>query len=127
MEELLVIGKIKKELFRKKYDNIKTEKVIVTCERIRHIQARHPEDYELFIKYCKECIELPDIIINDGKNVETVFMIKKLPGLNLNIVIHLSLENGENKLDHSVMTCWRIRDKNLAKLMHKNQVLYKKE
>lgn len=127
MDELLVIGKIKRELFRKKYDNIKTEKVIVTCERIRHIQVRHPEDYELFIKYCKECIELPDIIINDDKNVETVFMIKKLAELNLNIVIRLSLENGENMLDNSVMTCWRIRDKNLLKLMRKNQVLYKKE
>ena len=125
--ELLIIGKIKKELFSKKYGNIKTEKVIVTCERIRHIQARHPEDYELFIKYRKECIESPDIIINDDKNVETVFMIKKLPDVNLNIVIRLSLKNEENRLDHSVMTCWRVRNKNLVKMMRKNQVLYKKE
>ena len=127
MEELLEIGKIKKELFHRKYNNIKTEKVIITQERIHHIQVRHPEDYELFIKYRKECIEFPDIIINDDKNVETVFMIKKLPDVNLNIVIRLSLENEENRLDHSVMTCWRIRNKNLEKMMRKNQILYKRE
>ena len=127
MEELLEIGKVKKELFHRKYNNIKTEKVIITQERIHHIQVRHPDDYELFIKYRKECIESPDIIINDDKNVETVFMIKKLPDVNLNIVIRLSLENEENRLDHSVMTCWRVRNKNLVKMMRKNQVLYKKE
>ena len=53
MEELLEIGKIKKELFRRKYNNIKTDKVIITQERIHHIQVRHPDDYELFIKYRK--------------------------------------------------------------------------
>ena len=113
MEELLEIGKIKKELFRRKYNNIKTDKVIITQERIHHIQVRHPDDYELFIKYRKECVECPDIIINDDKNTETVFMIKKLSDMNLNIVIRLSLENEENLLNHSVMTCWRIRNKNL--------------
>lgn len=127
MEELLEIGKIKKELFRRKYNNIKTDKVIITQERIRHIQVRHPDDYKLFIKYRKECVECPDIIINDDKNTETVFMIKKLSDMNLNIVIRLSLENEENLLNHSVMTCWRIRNKNLKKMMRKNQILYKKE
>lgn len=127
MEELLEIGKIKKELFRRKYNNIKTDKVIITQERIHHIQVRHPDDYELFIKYRKECVECPDIIINDDKNTETVFMIKKLSDMNLNIVIRLSLKNEENLLNHSVMTCWRIRNKNLKKMMRKNQILYKKE
>ena len=127
MEELLEIGKIKKELFRRKYNIIKTDKVIITQERIHHIQVRHPYDYELFIKYRKEWVECPDIIINDDKNTETVFMIKKLSDMNLNIVIRLSLENEENLLNHSVMTCWRIRNKNLKKMMRKNQILYKKE
>ena len=127
MEELLEIGEIKKELFGKKYSNIKTEKVIITGERIRHIQVRHPEDYELFIMYRKECIEFPDIIINDDKNMDTVFMIKRLSDMNLNIVIRLSMENEENLRSHSVMTCWRIRDKNLEKMMRKNEILYKRE
>lgn len=48
-------------------------------------------------------------------------MIKKLSDMNLNIVIRLSLENEENLLNHSVMTCWRIRNKNLKKMMCKNR------
>ena len=68
-----------------------------------------------------------DMIISDGKNVGTAFLIKQLPNTNLNVVIRLVLENEDSQLKNSVMTFWRIRNKNLKKLIEKNQLLYKKE
>lgn len=54
-------------------------------------------------------------------------MVKKLPETNLNVVVRVVLETDDNNLKNSVMTFYRIRDKNLKKLIEKNRLLYKKE
>lgn len=123
--EIIKLGKVNKKIFQEKYGKIQTDEVIVTNERIAHI--KHPQDYDLFEQFCGECICTPDLVISDEKNIGTVFMIKKLPETNLNIVLRLVLENEQSTLKNSVMTFWRIRDRNLQKLIAKNQVLYKKE
>ncbi len=51
----------------------------------------------------------------------------KLPETNLNVVVRVVLETDDNNLKNSVMTFYRIRDKNLKKLIEKNRLLYKKE
>ena len=127
LTEIYNIGKIDTKLYRKKFGNIQTDEVIVTNERIEHIKSHHPEDYELFERYGKDCIADPDLIISDEKNAGTAFLIKKLPNTNLNVVLRLVLENEDSKLKNSVMTFWRIRKRNVEKLIEKNQILYKKE
>ena len=64
----------------------------------------------------------------------TWFFEKKLQGTNLNVVVRIALEIDEKGLKNSVMTFYRIRERNLRKmieknssLMGKNSVLYKKE
>ena len=54
-------------------------------------------------------------------------MIKKLPDTNLNVVVRVVLETDEEGLKNSVMTFYRIRERNLRKLAEKNKLLYKKE
>ena len=54
-------------------------------------------------------------------------MIKKLPEMNLNVVVCVVLQTDESNLKNSVMTFYRIREKNLKKLIEKNSLLYKKE
>ena len=69
----------------------------------------------------------PILIIKDIKHCGTVFMIKKLPQTNLNVIVRVVLETDNNNLKNSIMTFYRIRDKNLKKLIEKNRLLYKKE
>lgn len=92
-----------------------------------HIRERHSIDYELFENYGAQCVQNPDYIIKDGKNRNTVFMIKKLPDTNLNVISKLALDTDKNKLKNSVMTFYRIRERNLEKLIAKNTLLYRKE
>lgn len=73
-----------------------------------------------FEQYGIQCVQNPDYIIKDGKNENTVFMIMKLPNTNLNVVSRLALETDKNGLKNSVMTFYRIRERNLKKLMDKN-------
>lgn len=127
MAELRVLGEIDESSLRMEFGALQSAEVIVTEERIRHIQERHPQEVELFELYGQETIVEPDIIVRDMKNAGTVFMIKHLPDCNINVVVRLALETEDKELKNSVMTFYRIRTKNLVKLLRKNKEIYRKE
>lgn len=60
---LIYIGKIDIEKYKCITDDIQTDDVIITEERIQHIKERHPNDYEKYYKYMREIIESPEYII----------------------------------------------------------------
>lgn len=128
------LGEIKGDIIEREFGEIRTSEIIVTEEREEHIKERHSEDYELFEEYGIEAVTDPDYIIVDGKHKGTVFMVKKLEDTNLNVVVRIALETDEKEFKNSVMTFYRIRERNLRKLIEKNSkligkdsVLYKKE
>lgn len=45
------VCKLDKELYKVITEDIRTDEVIITDERIQHIQERHPDDYERFSTY----------------------------------------------------------------------------
>lgn len=108
------------------YFNLTTDETIVTDERFAHILQNHPQDVDLFECYGKACIEQPDMILQDIEHQGTIFMIKKLPDTNLNVVVRLVLQGKDISRKNSVMTFYRIREKNLEKLINKNKLLYSK-
>ena len=81
----------------------------------------------MFERYAGELVSSPDILLKDRKNAGTIFAVEKLPDTNLNVVILLVLDTDESSLKNSVMTFYRIRDKNLKKLMERNPILYIRE
>lgn len=127
MSEIIPLGKINIDLFKKEFGTIQTPEIIVTNERLAHIKERHPEDFELFQKHGIDSVQSPDIILKDTKHEGTIFMIKQLPDTNLNVVVRVILETDNKNLKNSIMTFYRIRNKNLDKMLKKNMVLYKKE
>lgn len=54
-------------------------------------------------------------------------MIKQIENSNINIIIRLVLETDNPQFKNSIMTMYRIRNRNLKKLIEKNTLLYKKE
>ena len=50
------IGKIDKNIYKCITDNIATDEVIITDERIQHIKDRHPNDYEKYYSLLKEIL-----------------------------------------------------------------------
>ena len=134
MAVILSLGKIDLSLLKDEFGKIQTDEIIITEERINHIKMRHPEDYSLFNIYGAICVKDPDYIIKDGKHDGTIFMVKKLEDTNLNVVARIALETDDKGIMNSVMTFYRIRERNLIKLIRKNSsltgkdaLLYKKE
>ncbi|HJA65076.1 MAG TPA: hypothetical protein H9955_02065 [Candidatus Mediterraneibacter cottocaccae] len=54
-------------------------------------------------------------------------MVRKLPDTNLNVVVRVALDTDEEGLKNSVMTFYRIRERNLKKLIAKNSILIGKD
>ena len=98
MAEIISLGKINTEVLKSEFGILQTDEIIVTDERIDHIKNRHPEDYSLFTIYGASSVSDLDFVIKDEKNKGTVFMVKKLPVTNLNVVVRVVLESDDMKL-----------------------------
>ncbi|MBD5104791.1 MAG: hypothetical protein HDT47_08020 [Ruminococcaceae bacterium] len=127
MAEVIILGKLNTQPLEAEFGKLKTDEIVVTNERIEHIRNRHPNDFSLFEQYGAETVVNPDSIIKDCKNNGTVFMVKRLEKTNLNGVVRLVLNSDAENLKNSIMTFYRLRDKNLKKIEKNNKVLYKKE
>ena len=125
--EITVLGNLDPTSLSAFFGQLQTTEVVVTAERIAHIKERHPEDFLLFEQYGRETVLSPDLIIRDDKHTGTIFAVKKLPDTNLNVVVRLVLETDEVGLKNSIMTFYRLRERNLKKLIEKNQLLYTRE
>ena len=127
VQNVQYIGKIDKELLEKEFGVLNTSDVVLTDERKVHIKKQHPNDFEIFEKNREDVVTHPQIILKDEKNSNTIFMIKHIADTNLNIVVKLSVVDDTKHPQNSIMTSYRIRDKNLKKLEKRNKVLYKSE
>lgn len=127
MAEVTILGKLNTQPLETEFGKLKTDEIVVTDEKIQHIRNRHPNDFLLFEQYGVETVKNPDSIIKDCKNNGTVFMVKRLENTNLNVVVRLVLSSDAEKFKNSIMTFYRLRDKNLKKIEKNNKILYKKE
>ena len=117
-EEYKEIGPFEIKVLKKFY-NIKTNKLIITKERIEHINKRHNNDYNLYGKYMTLIIKEPDYILLDSKNNNTVLYLKKIEELNLQMVIKLQTESKLNKAN-TVITFWHMRDRSYKQIIRNN-------
>lgn len=125
--EYTSLGNLNCDYLSGEFGELQTSEIVVTAERLEHIRERHISDLPLFEEYALSAVTKPDIVLKDSEHKGTVFMVKKLPETNLNVVVRLALSTDTQGLKSSVMTFYRIREKNLKKLKNKHKVLYKKE
>ena len=126
LSQIKTLGKLNTEIIEMEFGNIQTSDVILTKERSTHIMSHHSQDYKLFENHGSISIEQPDYIIKDKNHIGTVFMVKKMSNTNLNVIVRIALSTDKDGLHNSVMTFYRLRERNLEKLINKHKLLYKK-
>lgn len=99
------IGTLNRELYRCVTQDITTDEVIITDERIQHIKERHPGDYERYFGYLKEIVEDPDYILaaNKARSADT--------------------EGYKN----SIISFQKVDDRRYTRYTRSEKVLYKRE
>lgn len=122
------IGKIDKNIYKCITEDIRTDEVIITDERIQHIKDRHPNDYERYCTYMREIIEKPEYIIEANKENSALILKSFVYGdEKFKTVLRLiaSIENSDFK--NSIITFMKIDEKEWKRLIKNKKILYKSE
>jgi hypothetical protein len=123
------VGKINKEIYKCVAENIVTDDVIITSERIGHIKERHPNDFERYYEYLKEIVEDPDYIIETSKPNTSLILkdIVESDEKHFKTVLRLVTSSDNLGLKNSIITFMKINEKEWNRLIRNKKILYKKE
>ena len=122
------ITKLNTDLFRCISSTITTSDVIITEERITHIQQRHPNDFERYEGYMREIIEQPDYILEANKPY-TAFLLKEFTesDMRFRLILRLSVQGDPDGYKNSVITFLKVEEKRYKRYLRTKKILYKRE
>lgn len=124
--KLHVIAKIDK----KKYgiEELNTNEVVITDERINHIKEHHHEVFEFVMEKMKDTVEEPDYVYDETLHEDTRWAIKLVNGENIRIVLKLSVGKKNSKFKNAVITAQLIPSHRIERHIKTNRIkmVYKK-
>lgn len=109
-------------------DEIATDEVIITDERIRHIQERHPNDFERYERFIKDILEDPDYILEANKP-NTAFLLKKFIENDgqFQLILRLAVLGDPDGYKNSIITFLKVEEKRYSRYLRTKNILYKSE
>lgn len=123
-----LVGKINKEIYKCITDDIVTDEVIITDERIRHIKERRGEEfYNTYADKFIDIIQYPDYIFADKSNTALVCKEFARNGKFVNVVLRISVSNDNPEYKNSIITVVGENKKRFQQRLRNNKPLYKKE
>ena len=124
------VGKINRDIYKCITENIVTDEVIITDERIEHIEQGHPGDYRRFGKYIPTIISEPDYLIRDDR-ANTAMVLKMImddnTGEYFRLALRLVTSSDNPSYKNFVITFMHIRKRAYERIVRNKEVLYKKE
>ena len=123
------VGKIDKEIFKCITEEIRTDEVIITDERIAHIRERRGNEfYDKYSGLFHEILKSPDFIFGE-KREHTALVCKKIieDEKYVNLVLRIAIETDNPEYKNSIITAIGESEKRFAQRLRNNAVLYKNE
>lgn len=122
------VCRLDRELYSVITDDIQTDEVIITDERIKHVKEHHPNDYERFNSYLAEIVQKPDYIIRDDRPY-TGMLLKEFTigekGEHFRIALRLATSRDPAHYKNSIITFLKIREREWRRLIRNKEILYK--
>lgn len=127
--EVHSVGKINREIFKCITEDIRTDEVIITDERIEHIRERRGDEF--YAKYSglfDEILRTPDYIFRE-KREHTALVCKRIieDEKYVNLVLRIAIETDNPEYKNSIITAIGESEKRFAQRLRNNTVLYKNE
>lgn len=109
-------------------EDISTDEVIITDERIQHIRERHPNDFERYQQYIARIVETPDYIL-ESDMPNTAFVLKEIQeaGEKFQLILRLKVSTDPEGYKNSVITFLKTSEKKWNKYLRNKKILYKNE
>jgi hypothetical protein len=123
-----LVGRINIEIYKCITEDIITDEVIITDERIQHIIDNHPNDYERYFGYMREIVEEPEYIIEANKpNTALILKSFENDSVPFKTVLRIVTSTDNIGFKNSIITFMRINDKEWDRLIRNKKILYKSE
>ena len=124
------IGKLNRRLFKRIHIDLITDRVILTYERLNHIEHKRQKLFNEVKNVLSNVIYNPDYIYQDWNNrPNTIVLIKKFnTELNISIVLKVAIPNDKRHKENSVITMIKIGEKTFNKIIRnkKDKLIYRK-
>lgn len=122
------VGRINRDIYKCITDDIATDEVIITDERIAHIKERHPNDYERYYRYLREIVTHPQYIVETNKPY-TALILKEFADEEeqFKTVLRLTTSHDNPEFKNSIITFMKINDKEWRRILKNKGILYKEE
>ena len=124
------VAEINLDRYKTISDSITTSNVVITYERIEHINERHPGDWENYGAFVESTVTDPVFILRD-KNPDTAVCIKQIEVDGetkfMRTTLRLHTSNDESGKENSILTFQKINKKEYGRLSRNEKVVYRKE
>lgn len=122
------VCKLDVEKYRCVSQDIATDEVIITDERIAHIQERHPQDYERYSQYLAEMVQRPQYILEDPfPNTAVILRSFSEANEQFRLILKLAVTGDGADKKNSIITFMKISEKTFRKYVRNKKILYKSE
>lgn len=116
------------EIYKCVAPDIRTSEVIITDERIRHVQEHHPNDFERYSQYISEMIERPQYILADPvPNTAVILHTFSKDNERFRLILKLTVVKEKSYKKNTVITFMKISEKKFMKYLRNKKILYKSE
>lgn len=122
------IGRIDIEKYKCVTDDIRTDEVVITDERINHIKEHHPNDFERYSQYITHMLKSPQYILQDS-DPKTAVVLHEFTEVEeqFRLILKLAVTEDEAYKKNSVITFLKISKKTFDKYVRNKKILYKSE
>jgi len=120
------IGKIDKRIYECVTKDMTTDEVIITDERIGHIDDHHPGEYENIAPFLKAAVTAPDYILQDKPHTALVLKIVEENGKRIQLVLRIHTSSDKAGYKNSVISAWRISKSRWESYLRNKHILYKR-
>jgi hypothetical protein len=111
------------------FPDITAAEVIITDERIAHIEKRHPGAYQKYAQHIPEILGGYDYILEDDLP-NTVLLLKRLEdaeGTRIELVLRLHTSQDDPAFKNSVLSLWDIGEAKWGQYERMKKILDKRE
>ena len=120
------VGKVDREIYKCVTKDIVTDDVVITDERIKHIEENHPGDYKSYCQYLQEIVKVPDYIFA-GNRPKTALILKHVSEVDekFKTILRLLTSEDDESFKNSIITFMKIDEKEWNRLIRNKKILYK--
>ena len=128
MVEVHYVCKLDKTLYSVVTPDIQSDDVVITEERLAHVEDHHPGDSALLFVYAEKIITEPDYIL-EGNLPNTAMILKEFTDgdKRFKLILRLRTSLDASGFKNSVITFQVVNSKRYGRYTRNGKILYKRE